>query len=112
MMGAAHEQNQLLRDIQTHITKLEEGILELSKSGLRAVHLQEIKEKVLSMRKKIEDRDHTIENLKESFEVLKRENTELRAFKQQHENLTNEENHKLKKSKPPSLWSRIVGTRK
>ena len=112
MIGTAQEQNQLLKNIHSRINGTENALNELARSGMRNIQIEEVKEKILSLRKKIEDKDRVIEDLKASFEIMKRENSELRAFKQQSIDVAGEKKRKLEKHKSQPLLKRILGTRK
>lgn len=111
VMKSVREQNEMINDMQRRIAGLEENYNELVKGGVQSIRVAEVKEKVLSMRRKIEERDRAIEDFKRSFTVLKRENSELRAFKMRHLDKAEDKIREIKAYRKTPIWKRITGNK-
>lgn len=105
------KQGEYVAGIYQRLAALEANYNELVKGGVQSIRVDEVKEKILSMRKKIEERDKVIEEFKNSFEVLKRENSELRAFKGRHVDKAEEKIREMKAYRKTPFWMRITGTK-
>ncbi|MFH1538515.1 MAG: MerR family transcriptional regulator [bacterium] len=111
VMTSVREQSKMLNDMQNRIAALEANHRELVKGGVKSIQVAEVKEKILAMRRKIEGRDRVIEEFKRSFEVIKRENSELRAFKMRHMDKAEDKIREIKAYRKTPLWKRITGSK-
>ena len=111
VLNSVKEQNKMLNDMQSRIAGLEANYYELAKGGVKSIQVAEVKEKILAMRRKISERDKVIEEFKISFDVLKRKNSELRAFKMSHPDKAEDGVREKKVSRPLPFWKRITGSK-
>lgn len=101
MREVSTEEKKIMVDVQARIQDVRETMSRLEKSGDRTTKFVELEAQLKTVQRKLEQREKLIQEYKNSFEVLKRENTELRAFKARHVDFAEEkirENKGLKKT--------------
>lgn len=105
----SREEKKLLADIQNRLSDVRERVARVEKSGDRAVQLVEVEAQLKTVSRKLEQREKLIQEYKNSFEVLRRENTELRAFKSRHVDSAEERVREVKGLKKTSFIKRVLG---
>ena len=103
------EEKKLLGDVQGRLADVRQSIGRIEKSGDRAVRLVEIEAQLKTVQRKLEQREKLIQEYKNSFEVLKRENTELRAFRNRHIDTAEERVREVKGLKKTPILKRMFG---
>ncbi|MEW5947186.1 MAG: hypothetical protein AB1742_13395, partial [bacterium] len=111
MMAAVREQSKTTGDIKARLDRLEENVKELARGGVKAIQIEEVKDKILSMRQKIKEKDEALYRLRESIAVLKRENTQLRDFKQRRLESSEEKIREVKAYRKTPLLKRLLTRR-
>ena len=105
----SREEKKLLNDVQARISEVRQTLGRVEKSGDRAVKLVEVEAHLKTVSRKLEQREKLIQEYKNSFEVLKRENTELRAFRNRHIDTAEERVREVKGLRKTSLLQRMFG---
>ncbi len=84
-LGAySQHERALLRDIQNRVQAIESSLSSFAAAGDQAVKVVQMKEQLRIVEEKLLLREKAINDYKKNFDVLKKENTELREFKQRH----------------------------
>jgi DNA-binding transcriptional MerR regulator len=79
----SQEEKILLHDALTRLDGIEKSVGEMQSTVLKSMRLGEVKEKMLLMKQRIDDKDRAIAEMHASMETMRRENIDLRAYKQQ-----------------------------
>jgi len=105
----SREEKKLLADVQNRLSDVRDKVARVEKSGDRAVQLVEVEAQLKTVSRKLEQREKLIQEYKNSFEVLKRENTELRAFKNRHIDTAEERVREVKGLRKTAFLKRVFG---
>lgn len=105
----SREEKNLLADVQNRLNEVRTAVSRVEKSGDRAVRLVEVEAQLNTVQRKLEQREKLIQEYKNSFEVLKRENTELRSFKSRHIDTAEERVREVKAMKKTPFMKKIFG---
>jgi len=74
----------MLNDIKTRLDGMDKSLADFAGMADKSVNVVQVKEQVRMLSEKLTQREKAISDLKKNFDVLKRENAELREFKQRH----------------------------
>jgi DNA-binding transcriptional MerR regulator len=72
----------LLRDIQARLDNVDKSLASFAAVGDQTVQMIQLKEQLKIISEKLVTREKAIQDYKKNFDVLKKENTDLRDFKQ------------------------------
>ena len=103
------EEKKMLNDITSRIYDVRQMVAKIDKSSDRTVQFVEVEAQLKTVQRKLEQREKLIQEYKNSFEVLKRENSELRAFKARHVDLAEDKVREVKGMKKTPFMKKIFG---
>lgn len=105
------QERMLLREIQGKLDRIDKSVNNINTSAApsNATDVAQLKEAVKVVKQKLNQREKTLQEYKKSFEILKKENSELREFKQRHLDDAEERVREVKASKHSSVFKRMLG---
>jgi DNA-binding transcriptional MerR regulator len=107
-LGAVSQQERaLLREIQKQIGNMEQSLQKLAGEHDDTIGVVQLQEQLKIVRTKVEQRDKVVQEYKKSFDVLKKENSELREFKQRHIDKAEDIVREVKAMKSSSVMQRL-----
>ncbi len=107
----SRQERALLREIQGKLDSVDKSINRITANATPSneADIDRVKKSVKAVQQKLKQREQTLQEYKKSFEILKKENSELREFKQRHLDSAEDRIREVKASKHSSTFKRILG---
>ncbi|HOX27788.1 MAG TPA: MerR family transcriptional regulator [bacterium] len=105
------QERALLREIRERVESLEKTFDGISAATDQAAKITQLREHLKILKEKLDQRESMFQDLKKSCEIMKRENTDLRDFKQRHVDSAEDVVREVKARKHSSPIKRMLGFR-